>query len=177
MEYSVLGTLFQKGTLQILQGHPRGFGTPKISEVVQGIYRFKRTPATHCFVMMISSALRDRKPYAIPIQCFPYAGLKEGDMRRLVTNIVKEMTKEGMEVAGKSSLSSLHKVLCVIIFDAGFVSNGEFNFLRSKGYTRPLSVLQIRTNVRNKCSKYKLSDLLEMLTPKGRHKAHSLYTH
>ena len=49
---------------------------------------------------------------------------------------------------------------------AGFVSNGEFNFLRSKGYTRPLSVLQIRNEVRNMCSKLRLNVLLGMLSPK-----------
>lgn len=73
----------------------------KMRDVVKGVYRFRRTPATHCFVMMISSASRDRKPYAIPIQCFPYAGLKESDMRCLVTNIIKEMIGQGMKVAGK----------------------------------------------------------------------------
>ena len=36
------------------------------------------------------------------------------------------------------------------VFISGFVSNGEFNYLRTKGYTRQLSVLQIRTDVRNK---------------------------
>ena len=50
---------------------------------------------------------------------------------------------------------------------AGFVSNGEFNYLRSKGYTRPLSVLQIRTDVRNMYSKTKMTTLLKMLMPKG----------
>ena len=48
----------------------------------------------------------------------------------------------------------------------GFVSNGEFNYMRSKGYTRPLSVLQIRTNVRSKYNKICQKTLLAMLTPK-----------
>ena len=61
---------------------------------------FKRTPATHMFVFMISSALRNRKPYALPIQCLAYAGMKEQDMRRLVSAIVKEMVIAGMKVAG-----------------------------------------------------------------------------
>ena len=53
------------------------------------------------FVVLISSELRDKKPYALPIQCLPYAGLKENDMRRIVTNIVKEMVGRGMKVRGK----------------------------------------------------------------------------
>ena len=36
--------------------------------------------------------------------------------------------------------------------------------LRSKGYSRPLSVLQIRTNARNKC---RLNERTGMLTPTG----------
>ena len=39
--------------------------------------------------------------------------------------------------------------------------------MRSRGYTRPLSVLQIRTDVRNKCNKMKQETLLDMLTPEG----------
>ena len=49
----------------------------------------------------------------------------------------------------------------------GFVTNGEFNYMRSKGYTRPLSVLQIRTDVHNKYNKIKAETLLNMLTPEG----------
>ena len=53
-----------------------------------------------------------------------------------------------------------------ILFSEGFVSDGEFNYMRSKGYTRPLSVLQIRTNVRTKYKKIHQRTLLAMLTPK-----------
>ena len=41
------------------------------------ITHFKRIPATHIFVLMISSDTRDKKPYALPVQWFPYAGLKK----------------------------------------------------------------------------------------------------
>lgn len=57
----------------------------------------------------------------------------------------------------------------------GFVSNGEFNYMRTKAYTRPLSVLQIRTDVRNKYSKIKQDRLKDMLTPKGKY--YLLYTY
>ena len=50
----------------------------------------------------------------------------------------------------------------------GFVSDGEFNFLRTKGYTRPLSVLQIQSNVRNKYSKMSLQKMLALISPKGK---------
>ena len=138
---------------------------------VKGLYRFKRTPASHMFVMMISSELRDTKPYALPVQCLPYAGLKERDMRHMVTRIVKEMVTIGMAVAGKCTKAHLYSMKIMsshyFISLAGFVSDGEFNYMRSKGYTRPLSILQIRTDVRNKFSKTKQDVLLCMLTPKG----------
>ena len=50
----------------------------------------------------------------------------------------------------------------------GFTTNGEWYSLRSKGNTRPLSVLQIRSDV---CAKYAHSSsrkLHGMLSPKGK---------
>ena len=84
-----------------------GFVRSKLMEVLKGLYSFKRTPATHIFVYMISSALRNRKPYALPVQCVPYSTLTERDMRRMVNGIVAEMVSHGMKVAGKH--------LCIII--------------------------------------------------------------
>ena len=63
----------------------------------------------------------------------------------------------------------MHRILSSwvsIVYEIGFVSDGEFNYMRSKGYTRPLSVLQIRSNARNKYSKKAKATMLSMLTPK-----------
>ena len=73
----------------------------RLSEFIKKVTRFHRKPATHVFVFMISSVLRNQKPYALPVQCIPYAGLKETDIRRLVSALVKEMVSHGMNVAGK----------------------------------------------------------------------------
>ena len=59
---------------------------------------------THIFVLMISSDVRDKKPYALPVQWFPYAGLKEFDIRRLVSELCKKMISLGMKVSGNSSI-------------------------------------------------------------------------
>ena len=59
----------------------------------------------------------------------------------------------------------------------GFVSDGEFNFLRAKGYTRPLSVLQVRSNVRNLYSRMSLHKMLGMITPKGKPFRHTYCTY
>ena len=82
---------------------PRKLGSIRslMRDVIKVLYRFKRTPASHMFVMMISSAFRNKKPYALPVQCLPYAGLKESDMRRMVNTLTKEMVNQGMRVAGK----------------------------------------------------------------------------
>lgn len=121
-----------------------------LTEFIKGIYKFKRVPATHAFVFMISSALRNKKPYALPIQCVPYTSLKEVDMRRLINTIVQEMVSLGMKVAGMLYTHNyavfLYKSILVCV---GFVSKGEYNYFRSRGYTRPLSILQIRTDARN----------------------------
>ena len=88
-----------------------------LQEVVKGVFRFKRTPATHIFVLIISSELRDKKPYAVPIQFFPYAGLKEVDMRRIVTLLVKEMVCNGMKVAGKFVYLNMYMyILCLFMY-------------------------------------------------------------
>ena len=50
----------------------------------------------------------------------------------------------------------------------GFVSDGEFNFLCAKGYTRPLSVLHIRSRVWNIYSRMSVRKMLTLITPKGK---------
>ena len=53
------------------------------------------------FVLMSSSELCNKKPYAVPVQCIPYAGLKEVDIRKLVFTFCKEMKNHhGMKAAG-----------------------------------------------------------------------------
>lgn len=68
--------------------------------IISSISRFKRSAATHMFVVMISSELRNRKPYALPVQCLPCTGLKESDIRRIVKEVVKAMVDRNMKVCG-----------------------------------------------------------------------------
>ena len=51
------------------------------------------------------------------------------------------------------------------MYFTGFVSNGEYNSMRAKGYTRPLPVLQIKAEARAKYCSVGLKTMLEMLTP------------
>ena len=47
----------------------------------------------------------------------------------------------------------------------GFTSDGEWNSLRTKGNSRPLSVFQIRADVRSKYSHMSMKRMVEMITP------------
>lgn len=138
----------------------------KLTDIIRRTAHFRRNPASHVFVLMVSSDARNKKPYALPVQCIPYAGLKETDLRRLINDLCREMVSLGMDVSGKELPTQI--VLTILyIHPIGFVSDGEFNFLRAKGYTRPLSVLQIRSSVRNMYSRMSLRKMLSLITPKG----------
>ena len=48
------------------------------------------------------------------------------------------------------------------------MTNGEFNGLRMRGNSRPLHVLQVRSDARSKIARTSVKSLLAMLTPKGK---------
>ena len=72
----------------------------KFADFVKRLFRFKCSPATPIFLLMISSELRNHKPYALPVQCLPYAGMKEVDIRHLINSLIQEMVNLGMIVRG-----------------------------------------------------------------------------
>lgn len=72
----------------------------RMAKFVKGIIRFQRTPASHIAVYMISDERRNKKPYAVPIQCVSYRGMNEITGRKLVKTIVAEMNRRGMCVSG-----------------------------------------------------------------------------
>ena len=71
-----------------------------LTSFIRDLSRQKRTPASHIFVVMISSELRDTKPYAIPIQCIPYTSIGVSQLRTIVKKVLKLMKNRGMEVIG-----------------------------------------------------------------------------
>ncbi len=98
-----------------------------------GLYRHRRTPATHVFVMMISTEARSTKPYALPVQCLSYTGLTVAKLRGILNKLLTTMTNKGMKVAGMHNIAYTYCLKCFIVL--GFVS---------------LSVLQIKANARKK---------------------------
>ena len=79
-------------------------------QFIRGITRYKRSPATHILVTMISQSQRNKKPYALPVSCIPYAGLTEAKARKHINLVVLEMTKRNMKVAGEYQFIFSHIV-------------------------------------------------------------------
>ena len=97
-------------------------------------------------MVLISAEKRVKKPYALPIQCFSYAGIGI-EMREILNRIVTAMADRNMQVNGECMIFC-GKLFIDVITSIGFISNGKYNSMRAKGYTRPLSVLQIKANAR-----------------------------
>ena len=72
-----------------------------VSTFTRDLSRHQRSPASHIFVLMISSEQRNIKPYAVPVQCLPYHSINQQIMRQLVCDLMKEMKSRGMKVSGK----------------------------------------------------------------------------
>lgn len=49
---------------------------------------------------MISSEERQKKPYALPVQCLPYKSLSDAKVRELENKIIRVMSHHNMKVAG-----------------------------------------------------------------------------
>ena len=58
-------------------------------------------------------------------------------------------------------------VVSIPVHVISFSSNGEFNSMRGNGYTRPLSILSIRSSVWAKYGPLGERTMIAMLTPKG----------
>ena len=122
--------------------------------------KFKRTPDTHVLVVMISPEERNKKPYALPVQCVAYHSLKDEAVRSLVNSMIKEMTSRGMKVAGKYT-ACVRYMYTLLLYNAGFVTDGEWNSLRSKGRERPLSIFEIRAQVRRKYTRLSVKTIYD----------------
>ena len=61
--------------------------------------KYKRTPATHALVVMISPEERNKKPYALPVQCLAYESLSDQAVLSIANKVIGELAKRGMKVA------------------------------------------------------------------------------
>lgn len=92
---------------------------------------------------------------------------------RHFSNVIKEeMVKAGLTPKGKSHGFYISFIVYKFV---GLVTDGEFNSLRAKGATRPLSVLQIKTDCRKKFSKLSTSTMQAMITITGKLEEKKVY--
>lgn len=59
---------------------------------VKRVIKYRREPATHVLVVLISPEERNKKPYALAVQCIAYKSIKDAEIRQIYNNVVKEMT-------------------------------------------------------------------------------------
>lgn len=56
----------------------------RLSSFVKYVTRFCRVVATHVLIIMISTEERKQKAYTMPVQCLPYVGLQDMEVRKIV---------------------------------------------------------------------------------------------
>ena len=71
---------------------------------VSGLYKYKRTAATHIFVLMISTQSRSKKPYALPVQCIPYVSMTHEHVRQILNNLISLMNERKMKISGNQKV-------------------------------------------------------------------------
>ena len=89
----------QRQCIWEIENVPRRLATIR-NDLTLFVKHHKHTTAAHLLVFMISSEERKKKPYAIPVQCLPYKGLSDANVREFANKIIHEMTRLSMKVAG-----------------------------------------------------------------------------
>ena len=81
----------------------------KLKQYLKDLMLKKRIAAKYLLVFMIPDELRNRKPYAIPVQFLPYKSITDAKLIELASNLQDVMEKNGMTVVGKNCYF-LHKM-------------------------------------------------------------------
>ena len=71
----------------------------KVLSFVKAITKYRREPATHILVVLISPE-KHKKSYALAVQCIAYKSIKDSEVQQICNKVLKEMTVRGMKVAG-----------------------------------------------------------------------------
>ena len=116
------------------------------SSFITGVTCHQCTAATHILVFMISNEEWRKKTYAVPVHCLPYKGLADLTVGVLANKIIHKMSKS--QIHAGEVIKAIFQIYIYIFLV--FVTDGEWNSLRTKGNTRQLLLLQICANVRMK---------------------------
>ncbi len=98
--------------------------------------------ASHLLIFMISDEKRNMKPYAIPVRAMPFRSITDAKVRELRDELRDALTSRGLVVVG-------------------FVTDGEWNSIRTQGSTRPVSVIQLMANARKEARKVSIKKIKE----------------
>ena len=101
---ALAGKLLQPGYNRVTDNFARMLCTfrDKATQFSKRAVKYRRTPATHVLVVMISPEERSKKPYALPVQCMAYDSLGDEAVRSISNKLVNEMATRRMKVAGES---------------------------------------------------------------------------
>ena len=70
----------------------------KLKQYLKDLMLKKRIAAKYLLVFMIADELRNRKPYAMPVQFLPYKSITDAKLIELASNLQDVMEKNGMTV-------------------------------------------------------------------------------
>ncbi len=111
---------------------------------VQQLFVKFREAASHLLVFMIAAESRDIKPYAVLVRALPFKGISDAKVRELRDQLVEKMQEKGLVTVG-------------------FVTDGEWNSIRTQGSKRPISVIQLQMNALAEAKSIKASNIKEYL--------------
>lgn len=73
----------------------------KLLKYLKDLYSKNRVAATHLLVFMIADELRNRKPYAVPVQFIAYSSITDSKLKYLAEDLENAMISIGMIVVGQ----------------------------------------------------------------------------
>ena len=84
----------------------------QLSELRNDLISHESFPAYPCHPHSChNNTERNRKPYALPVQCIPYTGLGDMQVRDIIDKLIKEMITRSMKVGEHSFILRLFSFL------------------------------------------------------------------
>ena len=131
-------------------------------------------------LFLVSDERRQSKPYCQPVQYKPYHSVKDQYVRDMALKIREEMKALEMKPVGMQIQLSLlvlffglaykyleGKFIFPSHFYTGFVSDGEFNSLRTQGEHRPVHLWQLIHDAKESVSRQSQQTLFKRMVKIG----------
>ena len=75
----------------------------KYREYLRGLFKRKRSPASHILVVLASDEQRCTKPYCVPLQYIPCTTVKDEFIREVTSVCTKRLHEKGITVVGTTT--------------------------------------------------------------------------